>query len=60
MTQNVEGYPPVTHLRAHETFKGTCEEDVADQLRKGGIDPEAINTLILRYSQVRFYGHALD
>lgn len=46
--QNCEGYPPTLHNRIHTYFKAVCKEDVADQLRKGGMQPEDVRTVILR------------
>jgi hypothetical protein len=47
--KDIEEYPPAVRPVALKYFKARCEDDVADQLRKGGINPEEINTVILRY-----------
>ncbi|KAI0694342.1 beta-lactamase-like protein, partial [Cytidiella melzeri] len=44
-----EGYPPSLHSRIHDMFKAVSEEDVVDELRKGGVEAEDISTVVLRY-----------
>lgn len=38
-------------------FRAWCKEDIVDILKKGGIGPEDINTVILRYAT---YFHTID
>ncbi|KZT23544.1 Metallo-hydrolase/oxidoreductase [Neolentinus lepideus HHB14362 ss-1] len=46
-----KGYPPAWDETLVE-FKPECEEDIADLLRKGGIEPETINFIV--YSHLHF------
>lgn len=46
--QNAQGYPPAAHARAQEYFYAYCDEDVAEILRKGGVDPAEVDRIILR------------
>ena len=47
--QNAAGYPPSLNARVHDFFHARCERDVADTLRTGGVQPEDVRTIILRY-----------
>ncbi|KAI0093151.1 beta-lactamase-like protein [Irpex rosettiformis] len=47
--KHCEGYPPVLHNRMHDVFQAVCEDDVADQLRKGGVRPDDIGSIILSH-----------